>query len=289
MASARAQRKPAANGGGIPLLTVVSEALEAHSAAQVADALCRDCGLTRRQADPDSLPAYLDTLLTQQPDEQQLQLRLFEALTPLTQVNLYTDELLQVELPTVRGSSRREVTAALQQLTHGHLAGTVAKHIVIYAMHVGLLRHASRLAGEAHTHANLAEAALAFLQMALLLTTLFLPPALLPVPEMDAIMTEEQLLGASMRMLTQPGGARPSLHWYCQFSDLLQAVMSQTSIVVTQYADICNHLLTAAEDACRAIGVTRATTEEEAGPITCALHPEPCRIPGYHSIYTTKH
>lgn len=147
----------------------------------------------------------------------------------------------------------------------GQPADAVAKQVVLQVMHSGIMQHAARLGGEARSQGNLAEAALQFLYETLLLVCI-LPPALLPVPALDTHVSEVQLLGPSVRMLTQPG-PRPSKNWYWSFSFLALVLTRSKSIVVAWDASLCNVLLTAAEDASRAIQVTSATTNKEVSDV----------------------
>lgn len=117
--SARDQRTGAASAGSSRLLTAVSDALEAHSAALVTDTLCRKCGLTPTQAGP-GLQEHLSTLYTQPPNAQQL--RVFHALRPFAKQSFYTGSPSKIALPTVPGSSSTAVKAVMQQLTCGHPA-----------------------------------------------------------------------------------------------------------------------------------------------------------------------
>lgn len=182
-----------------------------------------------------------------------------------SQSRFYTGSTSKIALPTVPGSSRTAVKAAMQQLTCGHPADAVAKQVVLHVMHTGIMRHAARLGGEARSQGNLAEAALQFLYETLVVVCT-LPPALLPLPTLDAHVSEVQLLGPSMRMLTQPG-PRLSKNWYWSFSFLALVLTRSKSIVVARDASLCNVLLTAAEDASRAIQVTCATTDKEVSDI----------------------
>lgn len=259
--------------GGTRLHKAVSDALAVHSASLVTDALCAPlCSLTPSQAGP-GLQNYLDALLTQPPGSPHM--HVIASLANFAGVSCYTGNAIKVELPSVPGCSNSAVKAALKQLTCGHLAGAIAKEVLLHLMRSGVLRFAAQLAGETcSTSAGSAgliatEIALEFLYFMLLMTS-DLPPALLPVTALDAHLSEVLVLDASLRMLAQPG-SRPSAKWVQAFCSLTRFLSDNDGVTITREATLFNVLLTMTQDTCSKVDVTPATTEAQLQPVMYAI------------------
>lgn len=161
------------------------------------------------------------------------------ALTTVADLSFYTGNAIKV-LPTAPCSSEFAVRTALWQLPCGHLAGSIAKEVVLRLMCSGVLQFAVQLAAEARsTSAGGASCDAANLALCCLYTVMdmmsHLPPALLPVPALDAHMSEVQVLGASVCMLAQPG-PHPSEEWveaFCHLTLSVTVALSQNESIMT--------------------------------------------------------
>lgn len=261
--------------GGTRLHKAVSDALAVHSASLVTDALGAPlCSLTPSQAGP-GLQNYLDALLTQPPGSPHM--HVIASLANFAGISCYTGNAIKVELPSVPGCSNSAVKAALKQLTCGHLAGAIAKEVLLHLMRSGVLRFAAQLAGETcSTSAGSAgrvatEIALEFLFFTAVMIS-DLPPALLPVTALDAHLSEVLVLvlDASLRMLVQLG-SRPSAKWVQAFCSLTRVLSENEGITIMREATLFNVLLTMTQDACSKVDVTPATTEAQLQPVMYAI------------------